>query len=181
MWIKLDLQGMHLDMKIEVPSYRDPEDWCIVNSVFVFRDIIGYEIANEELFMYEELIFLKNKIDMLLNGEIEKPTMLQFMEPDFRFMFCPRCDLRNDPDIAYVEEGHEYTDPHVEWNVYLWNEGLTTNCFTCVLNVDDLLILRDYLRLCLNEIDETDDIIMQYIDEGYMHTDYQIVDEQFDA
>ncbi len=39
---------------------------------------------------------------------------MEFIEPDFKFIFVPKRDLRNDPRYACIKEGYEIADIYME-------------------------------------------------------------------
>ena len=95
--------------------------------------------------MKDEVDTILSKIEDILNGGIGDSSVLECVEPDFRFTFHPQKDLTKDPGYTYVAPGYEIEDIKLEWSVYFWDGGLTENRLTLVLSRRDIVALRQYL------------------------------------
>lgn len=88
MWLKLNLEGMKINIQIRNYEKTDKDKWdmqyCKVDFSFIFRNIINYKNSSEILFSCE-IEELKDKLDDLLNDRITKEFELEFIEPDFMF------------------------------------------------------------------------------------------------
>lgn len=82
MWLKLNLEGMKINIQIRNYEKSDKDKWdmqyCKVDFSFIFRNIINYKNSSEILFSCE-IEELKDKLDDLLNDRITKEFELEFM------------------------------------------------------------------------------------------------------
>ena len=90
------------------------------------NQLIFYE-SSGSLLLSCEIENLESKLTQLLNDELDEAYKLECLEPDFQFILQPKRDLRNDPNIVYVQKGHEIADIAMEWRVFLWIGGFATD------------------------------------------------------
>ncbi len=150
-----NVSGIEITLRIDnyqSPAKHDFGDWwCDCGFSFRFGNSINYSVEHDELLMPEEIDELSALLTQLLDGNITEPTEKPMIEPDFVFILYPQKDLRTDPKYTYIAPGHEIQDIYVEWRIFFWNEGLTSNYLTITLYRDDIILFRDYLNSCRTE------------------------------
>ncbi|MDD6709117.1 MAG: hypothetical protein PUE26_03060 [Ruminococcus sp.] len=164
MWLKLNLEGMKINIQIRNYEKSDKDKWdmqyCKVDFSFIFRNIINYKNSSEILFSCE-IEELKDKLDDLLNDRITKEFELEFIEPDFMFLFSPKTSINKEDKTNYI-----ILEPYLEWKVKLWNDGLTSNYFSTTLDVDNIKALRCYLSLIMGTVTTDDKEVIKYMNKG---------------
>lgn len=146
-----------IEIMLRIDNYQSPAKhsfgdwWCDCGFSFKFGNIINYSVEHDELLMPEDIDGLTASLTELLNGNIEEPTEEPMTEPDFVFELYPQKDLRTDPKYTYISPGHEIQDIYVEWRIFFWDDGLTSNYLTITLDRDDIISFRDFLNSCRTE------------------------------
>ena len=176
MWLKLDLEGMKVQLQIKgyEPSSRDHWDfqWCKVDFTFVFPGCLNYMKQDDEVLLSCEVEELEAKLDDFINDKIIKSETLEFIEPDFVFEFQPGYNMEEAGVCSYAAPGHEMSAAFMVWKVRLWQDGLTDNYFSTTLEKEDMRILRDYLRLVVGKLGKDSIEIRELVAKG-------IIGEQF--
>lgn len=176
MWLKLDLEGMKVQLQIKgyEPSSRDHWDfqWCKVDFTFVFPGCLNYMKQDDEVLLSCEVEELEAKLDDFINDKIIKSETLEFIEPDFVFEFQPGYNMVEAGVCSYAAPGHEMSAAFMVWKVRLWQDGLTDNYFSTTLEKEDMRILRDYLRLVVGKLGKDSIEIRELVAKG-------IIGEQF--
>ena len=172
MTLRLDLNGMKIQLNIRnyQPYDHEEEDsnWCKVDYSFDFANCISYSKQDDEVLMSVEIEVLKCRLDDFIENRIESKYHLSFAEPDYEFIFIPSYNRVEAGECVYCRPGYEMTAPVIEWRINLWDDGLTDNYFSTTLDTDDAIVLRDYLRLVIGEIDEDSKIIQEHIAKGFI-------------
>lgn len=172
-WLRLDLDGIIVQLKIEryERSNRDrwDEQWCKVSFSFCSDDWLHYAKDDDEVFLSCEIEELAENLQKLMRDEFAELVEMECIEPDFSFSFYPKKDLRNDPHYSYVREGFEIVDISMEWKVAFWHDGLTANWLTVTLDRSDMEHLLNYLLLVMGEKDESSPEIAQMIKDGQLY------------
>ncbi len=170
MWLKLDLNGMRVDLQINGYQSSNSEDWydnwCNVDFFFKFPGCIEYSGMDEEILLSCEVEELESAIDDFINDRIKDREMLEMIEPDFQFGFIPGYDKVKAGESTYTAPGHGITDPIMEWKVKLWDGGLTDNYFSATLYKEDMRVLRDYLRLVICKLSKDSVEIKELVNVG---------------
>lgn len=173
MWLKLDLDGIIVQMQIHgyKPSTREDWDsqWCKVDFSFTSTDWLNYHKERDEVFLSCEVEELANNIAKLLRDELTKMTEISCIEPDFNFYLYPKRDLREDPRYTYIREGCEIADIYMEWTVSFWHDGLTGNYLTLTLCESDMKLLMNYLYLVTGKLEKNSDEILQMVNDGHLY------------
>ncbi len=159
MWLKLNLNGLKFDLKIDdySPNQMLEGKWANLSFSFEFQNIIHYsQNQSESLLCYEidKLVFC---IEKLLNNKIAKRTKLEGIEPDFTFIFNPK-------------NHNKQIDINMEMKVALWNEGLSDNSIIATFDRDNIEILYLYLSLVTNKVNSNDLRIRKLIEKGIIYT-----------
>lgn len=158
MWLKLDLDGIKVAMRIRnyIKPPKDDWDstWCKTDFSFSSDEWLNYHKENDEVFLAREIEELAGSLDDLLNDRIVQPTEFSCIEPDFVFMLNPKKDLREDPRVTYIRPGCEIVDIDAEWRVTFWHDGLTANYLSVTLGRKDIEYLLLYLQLVIRAVDE---------------------------
>lgn len=173
MWLKMDLDGVILDIQIRgyVPSSKEDWDsqWCKTDFSFSSGQWLNYRKEDDEVFLSCEIEELSSTIDKLLKDELHEIAEIACIEPDFHFFFHPKRDLRKDPAYTYVREGFEIEDIHAECTIAFWHEGLTDNYLSVSLDRHDLICLRSYLLLIMGKLGEESPEITQMLGKGILY------------
>ena len=150
MKFKLNADGINISFEIKgykKTKNRDDPDWCKCSYSFVADKWLNYSGENEEVLACDEIEYLLEEIEKLLNDQLESDEELEFIEPDFSFELVTKKDLRNDERVIYVAKGHEIVDINMYWCVHFWDQGaLTDNTLKISLFREDIVRLRDYLK-----------------------------------
>jgi hypothetical protein len=150
MSLKLDLRGVLFELHIYGyhPSSKGDLcfEWCKTDFSVKFKNCLSYTLKNDELFMSFEIDEFANKLKALLHDEMKDDTEMICMEPDFRFLFHTKKDLRKDRSYVFVKKGHEFTDISMEWITTFWDEGLTDHYLSLEFRREDIQQLLDYLN-----------------------------------
>ena len=148
--VQIDAAGITIDLLIK--GYRKSTKhnwddlWCRCDFSFTSNNWMNYTSVDNEVLLSCEIEDLEQSLTKLLDGKITEKTVIEPIEPDFKFILFPEEDLRNNPNYTYVQPGYEILDIYLEWRVYFWNEGLTDNFLTVTLGREEIVTLRDYLR-----------------------------------
>ena len=175
MWFKMDLDGIIVELciqqyvKKEARTADEYDHWCKVSFSFSSQPWLNYNKGNDEVFLSYEVDDLAKILDDLLNDRLSKPTTMELIEPDFCFELMPKEDLRNNPRILYVQQGHEIADISMKWKVFFWHDGLTANYLTVTLDRADIANLRNYLFLITGKYDEHTPEIMKMEKIGILY------------
>ena len=169
-WFKLDLDDIIFQLQIRNYSSLSEEDWGSQWSKSDFSLTsdawLNYSIQNAEVFLSCEIEKLANNLDKLLKDELTEITVMEFVEPDFKLIFHPKKDLRNDPKYIYVKKGCEIVDITMEWIVTFWNEGLTNNYLSVEFDRGNIYYLYNYLSLIMGNIDKHSKTIDDMLAKG---------------
>ena len=148
--MRIDVAGIIIDFLVKGyrKSTRENWDdlWCKCDFSFRSNNWLNYQSVDNEVLLSCEVEELENNLTQLLDGKITEKTVIEPIEPDFKFILYPEEDLRNNPNYTYVQPGYEIVDIYLEWKVYFWHEGLTDNHLTVTLDRSEITALRDYLR-----------------------------------
>ena len=154
--MKLILDAEGIKITFEIKNYRkttnkDDPDWCECSYSFIAGKWLNYSGENEEVLTCDEIEYLLEEIEKLLNDQLESNKELEFIEPDFSFELVTKKDLRNDERYVYIAKGHEIVDINLYWCVHFWDEGcLTDNSLRISLSREDIVKLRNYLKEIVN-------------------------------
>ena len=151
-----EIDGMHISLQIDgyqPPMKGDYGRYCCEYKYSLrFGDVLNYQIKHEALFLSEEIDELVELLTNLLDGDIEKPYQWHMVEPDFVFQLFPEEPVKA---FGYQNGSRELItimkDIHVEWQVHLYYDGITTNGMSCnfiTINMlrDDIIRFRDFLN-----------------------------------
>lgn len=170
MWLNLDINGIKLYLRIsgyKTPTKDEqPYKWCHVDMTLQSRKWLNYIIENVEILLTGEVDELIDKTEKLLNDELESIVQVECVEPDLKFVFHPKLDLRTNPRYSYVAPGYEIQDIYMELEVYFWDSGITKNKLVLIFYREDLQNLLNYLLLVSNRVDESNEMIIKMIDRS---------------
>ncbi|MCI9086137.1 MAG: hypothetical protein HFE51_06935 [Clostridia bacterium] len=175
MRLKMDLDGIIVELNIQqyVKKENRTSDecdyWCKVDFSFSSQLWLNYNKENDEVFLSYEVDDLTEALDKLLNNKLCAPTTIELIEPDFCFELTPKEDLRNNPQILYIQPGYEIADISMEWRVFFWHDGLTANYLTVTLDRTDIKNLRDYLFLVTGKYNECTPEIVEMEKNGILY------------
>ncbi len=175
MRLRLDLDGIIFLLKVSDYVKTTKEDWddkwCnaegyIANS-FLHVDLQG------EILLSADIDWLANELDALLNDRLSEPRIIDCIEPVLSFVLYPKEDLRKNPQILRVQEGHEIKDISGEMIVHLWEDGaLTGNSIHLALRRDDLQAILVYFRYVEHELTEQSVEVIKLFEMGVLQKEY---------
>lgn len=172
MWLKLDSEGMKIELQINNYELSNKEDWddqrCAVDFAFKFPECIDYVRNHNGIILSCEVEMLEEKINNFLHNKILNGEVIELLEPDFVFELLPRIDAIGTGVCRGVTSENKLSTPLMKWKVNLWNGGLTDNYFSTTLGEKDLRIFRDYLRLVMGTMDVNGEKIKAYIKAEYI-------------
>ena len=175
MWLKLDLDQMIMEIQLNGYRATSREDWdsawCRLDCSFRFDGYIDYSQRNAELIMCAEVDCLKKQLDEFIDGQMCADSSMEFIEPDFEVFFHPgNTESDTEQNVQFDRLGNDLSIPYMDWKVNLWNSLYpTNNCFSVRLYKDDVLVLRDYLRIVIGELNENSDEVTKYYLNGNLY------------
>ena len=142
MIVRLSIKGYEKSNKADWDT-----QWCECEFSLGFENQLIFYESSGSLLLSCEIEDLESKLTQLLNDELDEAYKLECIEPDFSFIFQPKGDLSNDPNLVYFQRGYRITDIAMEWRVFLWIGGFATdNYFALALDRKEITLLRDFLR-----------------------------------
>lgn len=158
MWIKLNSDGLKVELKIEkyIPNQTIDGEWTSVSFNFEFQDIIKYTKNDSELILCSEVDDLISYMENLLENKLTQKEEYGCIEPDFLFVFNPK---KLNPPI----------DASMELKINLWHGGLTCNYFSTTFGIEEIEQLYLYFLLISNKISKNDERILTLIKSGVIY------------
>ncbi len=169
MWLNLDMDGITFRLQIRnyTPTIEETDsNWCRVDLSLRSGNWLNYLLKDDELLFSYEVDTLLESLENLLNDKIEIIQEMECIEPDFKFIFHPKTDLRNDPRYIFIQKGYEIEDGFMEWNIIFWNGGITDNFISIHFDRQDITNLVCYLNLVVGKIDIHDEKADHLINKG---------------
>jgi len=157
MWIKFDLDGMKLQLKVNgyKPDQTSAGEWAKVSYDFEFQNVIKYKSHYpDEILLSSEIDYLRDTMEKVINNKLDETIDYECIEPDFEFIFAPS------------EENSEYD---MELKVHLWNSGLTCNYFSMIFGKEHIKQLFLYFSLISRKITKEDPEIKELIAKGIIN------------
>ncbi len=129
-----------LSISFKLTNYTgNKREWTKCDASFAFKRI-KYAIKESEVFLCEEVIFLRDALKKLLENKYKSTTQLGFAEPDFEFELIPLEKFKDNNGNAFIQ------DISLLWRIYFWSKnGLTNNYLTFTLYRKHIKQLYDYL------------------------------------
>lgn len=174
--LKLDLSDVTLQMTIKglarEPDEHDDEQsirllWT--NTDFSLHGrFINYEVTDDELFMVEEVSYLKCDLEDLLNNALEEDCVVEFAEPDLSFYLYPAKRLYDEPGKVLYRNGYMDRELFAQLTVKFWCKkgGLGGNSFTMKMVKEDIEAFLIYLKTVTKELNEEDEAVQRMLSEG---------------
>ena len=173
MWLKLNLDGIVLSLRIlqykKVKADDWDSTWCKTDFSFMSEPWLNYSKEDDEVLLAREVDELVEALEKLLTDQLYEPTEFTCIEPDFIFELNPKEDLRKNPRYLYIQPGCEIADIDLEWKVFFWNEGLTGNYLSVALARPDIECLLTYLKVVTGQLSEKDAEIQTLIAKGILY------------
>ena len=177
--MKLRMNICDVDLWFEIYNYKKPTketadyDWC--NTSFSLKSkYIEYNIDGWEVFLNDEIDYMKSAFKDLLEGNIKEECTVSFAEPDFEFDMSPIKTLYSEPGKVWYKNGSVTLDISIDFKIHFWCDdgALGSNIFTMTLDREEIGAFYTYLQLVSGEIDKNSDIVSEYINKGYFYTNY---------
>lgn len=181
MWLKLDAEGMNIEIRIKYYEETDADTWdsawCSVDCNFRLDGYVDYFIGNDEVLMCAEIDELESKLDDFISGKLKNEYSMECIEPYFEFKFNPQRKLTEKDSrrtafyySSYYNMTCNMTDPFVEWRIIIWTtEGPTGNYLSIPLFMENIIALRDYLRLITGKLDKNSEEIKELANKGVLY------------
>lgn len=172
MWLRTNIDGVFLNLLIK--DYTTNSDcewddqWCNVECLFSTDYGLALSACGS-IMLSTEVDELVHQFECLLNDQLTEDTVINLIEPDFKFILHPKHDIRKTGQYIYVKEGFEIEDVSVEWQTFLWNDAPTKNYFTVTFYREDIEILLTYLRLVSKKLDISDSSVVSLCEKGILH------------
>lgn len=170
MWLRTDLDGVFLNLLIK--NYEADVDgnwadqWCNVECLF--SNNCGLSLsATGDIILSCEVDELVYQLERLLDDQMSEDTVIELIEPDFKFILHPKRDRRK--TSQYVKEGYEFEDISMEWQTFLWNGCPTGNYLTVTFYREDIEILLTYLLLVSKKLNASDPSVVSLCEKGLFH------------
>ena len=167
MWIKLNLDGIVLRMRIRQYKKVEADDWdstwCKTDFSFISEPWLKYTKEDDEVLLAREVDDLVEALEKLLTDQLSAPTEFACFE------LTPKEDLRNNPRYVYIRPGCEIADIDLEWKVFFWHEGLTGNYLSVALARPDIECLLTYLKVVTGQLSEKDAEVQSLIAQGILY------------
>lgn len=165
MWLKLNLEDLKFEFKIDKYIPKKEDSWTKVSLHIYMKNAIDYKINYQEILDNYDVDIIRDNLKKLLNDELEEDDELSFAEPDLEFYLSPKQDLRDNPNLVYVKEGHEIADVTMDLKMNLWDEkgALTSNYISTTFDRKEIEAFYYYLCLITNVLDKEDDNIKKLI------------------
>ena len=173
MWLKLNLDGIVLSLRIRQYKKVEADDWdstwCKTDFSFISESWLKYIKEDDEVLLAREVDELVEALEKLLTDQLYEPTEFTCIEPDFIFELNPKEDLRKNPRYLYIQPGCEIADIDLEWKVFFWYEGLTGNYLSVALARPDIECLLTYLKVVTGQLSEKDTAVQTLIAKGILY------------
>ena len=173
MWLKLNLDGIVLSLRIRQYKKVEADDWdstwCKTDVSFISESWLKYIKEDDEVLLAREVDELVEALEKLLTDQLYEPTEFTCIEPDFIFELNPKEDLRKNPRYLYIQPGCEIADIDLEWKVFFWYEGLTGNYLSVALARPDIECLLTYLKVVTGQLSEKDTAVQTLIAKGILY------------
>ena len=173
MWLKLNLDGIALSLRIRQYKKVKVDDWdstwCKTDFSFIAEPWLKYIKEDDEVLLAREVDDLVEALEKLLADQLSTPTEFTCIEPDFIFELTPTEDLRSNPRFVYIRPGCEIADIDLEWKVFFWHEGLTGNYLSVALARPDIECLLTYLKVVTGRLSEKDEQVQTLIAKGILY------------
>lgn len=152
MWFELDASGIKIKLRIKGyrPSTKKNWDstWCSCDFLFSSGDWLNYHREDDAILLSCEVEELEEALTKLLNGELVTEKEVSTLEPDFRFFLHP---VLKEKQTMNGQPWYDIEGMYLEWKVYFWDDGLTDNHLTIVLDKQEIVQLREYFRKIMNK------------------------------
>ena len=117
--------------------------WCLID-ILIKNRWFDYWKSEDEIIDYGELISLRDALQALLNDEIDKDTIIEFIEPDLEFHLHPKYDRRE--SSVYVKEGYEIQDISADLVINLFDsDGYNGESYKYPLDRREIEILKTHI------------------------------------
>ena len=169
MKLKLDLEGIEAILEINNyhPSTQEKwdEEWCEVSFSVTSGSWLNYGKLDNQILLCSEVEELRDTLKKLLLDELSEGSELSFVEPDFTFNITPK---RIDNQLSLFEDLPRVSNAFVDWKIYFWSEGLTSNYLNVCLCDDEIEYLKNYLNLVTGVVDKENPVIQDMINKNIL-------------
>lgn len=147
---KCNADGINVTFAIKDFCYnknKGIDEWCYVKFSLTADDWLKDKCDYTRILYSSEVVYLENALSDLINGKLKKDKEIGFARPDFEFCLSPIHDLKKNKTVIFVADEHRFTNIFLEWRVYYWYKGASTNNhISFILDQSQIVELRDYLK-----------------------------------
>ncbi len=174
MWLKLDLDGIIVSLRIRqyVKTNKNNWDfaWCNVDFAFISEPWLNYVKEDDELLLSHEVDNLSIMLEKLLNNKLFAPAEFDCVEPDFCFKFNPKENMKINSDYECGGQDYKIEDVSLEWRIFFWLSGIITDSYLSVsLGRFDIECFLTYLKLVTGQLFESDAQVQKLIAQGIIY------------
>ncbi len=171
MKLRFNLGGILTTMEIKgyTPSKGFEWDhWCRTDYSYVADPWLNRTYTDTEIFMPHEIETLVHGLKMFLSGEVNEVASMNFIEPDFSFIFYPP-KTPCASDVYSLFPSFPSDDIELDWRIRFWHmeNGLTDNYLSMRMYRPAIEALLLYLRFIIGEVDISDKNVQKMIRYGY--------------
>lgn len=169
MKLRLDLEG--IDASLEINNYHPStqekwdEEWCEVSFSITSGSWLNYGKLDNQILLCSEVEELRDMLKKLLLDEVSESAELSFIEPDFVFDITPK---RIEQQLSMFDEFPKVYSAFVDWKIYFWSDGLTSNYLNLCLCEEDIEHLKNYLNLVTGVVDKSNPVIQDMINKSIL-------------
>lgn len=146
LYMNIDDTNFELGIFDYVRGENNDDNWA--NIIVKVKNRNFNYLRNAELMTSAEVERLLNGLQKLLNDELKEKEGIGFYEPDLEFDLYPRMNLWDTGDYAYIKEGHEIQDIHVEFTINLTDsEGTYTGQkYVMIFDRENIEKIVEYMK-----------------------------------
>lgn len=116
-------------------KYHNKKELQFVDSYAKIDNVFVHLKSSFAIFEYQDILEIRELIDLFLLGACDNTKVLTFVEPDLAFVF---------PELDFDVE------PYVELRLFPYLDGFTAEFYSMELDKNRLIQLRYFLDYCLN-------------------------------
>jgi len=129
--------------------------WCQI-SLYIKNRFFHYNQANDDMLLYQDVVYIRDVFNALLNDEITEVYSFSFAEPDLTFNLYPKEDLDLRKDIGFFTKGPHIQDIHAQLVINLsdYKYGINGQTYTFPMNRDEIKLMKKYLDRAITLLDK---------------------------
>ena len=172
--MRFRLNMCDVDLQIKIKDWIKPtpdnikDDLWTITELYLKGKYIDY-FTDCEMMLNWEVEYLKDTLYKLINGELKDDEKVWFAEPDLSFLIFPAKREHNKQNSIFTPRGCLDVDDMMEMRVHFWcREGLGSNFFSMMFDLDEITAFFIYLCVVTGEIKKDDARVMHLLDSGIL-------------